>query len=290
MRVLFAAAAVAAACFSVSDAALAEAKRVVSIGGDVTEIVYALGEEGRLVGADETALYPKAALALPKVGYMRTLAAEGLLSLQPDLVIATAHAGPPAVFEQLSDAKVPVAKIPGDESIAGVLAKIDAVAAALGVPDKAVSLKASVEARMAAVEKALQSATDSPKVMFLLAQGPGGAMAAGKHTAADAMIGLAHATNVATGFDGYKPLTAESAVSLAPDYIIVAEHSVSMMGGLDALKQRPEIAITPAGQNGKVIVMDSLLLLGFGPRTPDAIAALAATVHPDVKIDLAAAQ
>src|SRR5262249_28826823 len=153
-----------------------------------------------------------------------------------------------------------------EESIAGVLAKIDAVATALGVPEKAAALKTSVETRMAAVNAALKPITTNTKAMFLIAQGPGGAMAAGEGTAAHAMLGLAHATNVAAAFKGYKPLTPESAVALAPDVIVVAEHAVQMLGGLDKLKTRPEIAITSAGKNNRVLVMDAQMLLGFGPR------------------------
>ncbi len=280
-----------AAAISFASAAAAQAERVVAIGGDITEIVYALGEGKRLVGADETSMYPFAETkALPKVGYMRNLAAEGILSLKPELIIATSLAGPPAVLEQLKDAKIKLVLVKSDESITGVYAKVDAVAAALGVTPKAAALKTSIEKRMTAVETALKSADSNAKAMFLLAQGPGGAMAAGKGTAADSMIKLAHATNVAAGFDGYKPLTPESAVALAPDIIIVAEHAVTMLGGVDKLKLRPEIAITPAGKNNRIVVMDAQLLLGFGPRTPDAVATLARAVHPTVKIDVAEAK
>lgn len=288
MRMLWAAALTAAVSFIGASAAYAE--RIVSIGGDVTEIVYALGEQDRLVGVDETALYPPAAGALPKVGYMRNLSAEGVLSLKPELVVAAAASGPPAVFEQLKDAKIKVVRIPGEESIAGILAKIDAVAAALGVPQKAAALKSSIETRMAAVDAALKPIKSRTKAMFLIAQGPGGAMAAGKDTAAHAMLELARGTNVAAGFQGYKPLTPESAVALAPDVIVVAEHAVATLGGLDKLKQRPEIAITPAGKKGRIVVMDALLLLGFGPRTPDAVATLARAMHPGVKIEVADAK
>jgi len=271
-------------------AATAHAERIISIGGDVTEIVYALGAGDRLVAVDQTSMYPQAARALPQVGYLRTLSAEGILALKPDLIIAAAHAGPPAALQQLADAKIKIVTVSSEESLAGTLAKIDTVAAALGVIEEAAALKGSINDRMAAVNAALKSADGGTKAMFLLAQGPAGAMAAGRGTAADAMIKLARATNVAAEFDGYKPLTAESAIALAPDVIVVAEHAVAMLGGLDKLKQRPEIAVTPAGNNGRVVVMDALLLLGFGPRTPDAVAMLARALHPGVKIDLAQPQ
>jgi iron complex transport system substrate-binding protein len=268
-------------------ASAAHAERVVTIGGDVTEIAFALGEGKRIVGNDDTSMYPEAANALPKVGYVRALAAEGILSLKPDLILLAAGAGPPAVLEQLADTKIKIVKIPGGESLQAVSEKVDAVAAALGVPDKAVTLKKSISDRMAKVNAALASVKDETKTMFLLAQGPGGALAAGAHTSANSMIELARGKNVASGFEGYKPLTAESAVALAPDVIIVAEHAVKMLGGLEKLKARPEVAITPAGKNNRIVVMDAQLLLGFGPRTPEAVADLAKALHPAVKISLA---
>lgn len=132
MRTILKAALLAA--LALMTAAAAHADRIVSIGGDVTEIVYALGQGKRIVGVDQTSMHPKEAMALPQVGYLRNLSAEGILSLKPDLIVAGAHAGPPAVLEQLKDAKIRIALIPGEESIPGVLAKVDAVAAALGVP------------------------------------------------------------------------------------------------------------------------------------------------------------
>ena len=112
-------------------------------------------------------------------------------------------------------------------------------------------------------------------------------MAAGSGTAADAMMAMAHVDNVAGGFAGYKQLTAESAAALAPDYILVADFSAEMLGGIEAVLARPEIALTPAGKNRRVISVDALLMLGFGPRIPDAIAAVAQAVHPEFTITFA---
>lgn len=268
-------------------ASAAPAVRVVSIGGDVTEIVYELGEEGRLVGVDQTSVWPKDAAKFPQVGYVRNLSAEGILSLKPDLILASKVAGPATVLDQLRDAKVTVVSVTGDDTVAGVISKIDIVAKALGAEAKAATLKAEINAHMTKVDVALKPVTAKTKTLFLLAQGPTGALAAGHGTAADAMINLAHGQNVAAGFEGYKPLTAESAVALAPEVIVVADHAVAMLGGLDAMKARPEIAITPAAKNNRIVVMDAQMLLGFGPRTPEAVAALAEALHQGVKIETA---
>ena len=78
------------------------AERLVVAGGALTEIVAALGAGDRIVGVDDTSLHPPALVrSLPKIGYLRTLAAEGILSLDPSLVIATDQAGPPPVIGQL---------------------------------------------------------------------------------------------------------------------------------------------------------------------------------------------
>ncbi len=266
----------------------APAQRIVTLGGDVTEIVYALGQENRLVCDDETSLYPPAATKLPRVGYLRTLAAEGVLSCKPDLIIASEDAGPPAAVTQLENSGVRFVRVGNAHTPDAVPVKIAAVADALGVPDRGRALQARFRSGMQRAQAQLAKFKDRPRAMFLMAQGPGGTMAAGRGSAADAMLTLAGAVNVAGGFEGYKALTAESAVALKPDVIIVADHAVQMLGGMAALRARPEIVLTPAGKNGRLVAMDALLLLGFGPRTPEALTELAAALHRPAPLKQAA--
>ena len=84
------------------------ASAIVSVGGPVTEIIYALGEQDRLVGRDTTSVYPPEANDLPNVGYMRALSAEGVLSLSPDLILARSTSGPPVTLDQLAASSVPI--------------------------------------------------------------------------------------------------------------------------------------------------------------------------------------
>ncbi len=257
----------------------APAQRVVTLGGDVTEIVYALGAGGRVVCDDQSSLYPAAATKLPRVGYVRTLAAEGVLSCKPDLILVSEDAGPPAAVTQLAASGARMARITNAHSPDAVPVKIGVIAEALGVPDRGDRLRADYHTRLAAARARVSALKGHPRALFLMAQGPGGAMAAGRGSAADAMLTLAGARNVAGGFDGYKPLTPEAAIALAPEVIIVADQAERMLGGRKALLARPEIAMTPAGKSGRVVAMDALLLLGFGPRTPDALLALAAALR-----------
>lgn len=265
----------------------AAAERIVPLGGDITEIVFALGEGAKVVCVDRTARYPEAALFLPQVGYVRNLAAEGILSCRPDLVIASRDTGPPAVLSQIRDAGVRAVSISDDYSIDGVAAKIGEVAAALGATAKGEALRTKFREEMNAVATALGGITDRPKALFLLAQGPAGAQAAGSATAAEAILTLAKGQNAGIGFHGYKPLSGEAAAALKPDIIVVADFSAITLGGVAAMRARPEIALTPAGRAGRIVVVDTMLMLGFGPRTPQAVATLAKALHPDLKLQIA---
>ena len=105
--------------------ALAEdAKRIVTLGGSVTEIAMALGAGDLLVARDSTSTYPSEITTLPDVGYIRGLSPEGVLSVAPDLILAEADAGPPAAVDVLTAAGVPFLRMPGDPTPAGVVAKI----------------------------------------------------------------------------------------------------------------------------------------------------------------------
>lgn len=260
--------------------AQAQASRIVILGGDLAEIVFTLGAGGRAIAADDTSLWPPEAAALPKVGYLRRLSAEGILSLQPDLVLASASAGPPSALAQLRAAGLAVETGPEGEGFDVVGAKIAFVGAALGLQTQAAGLAAQVAAEMAAVKAALAELPDTPSVLFLISVANGAPMAAGAGTAADAMITLAHARNAVSGFDGYKPLSTEAALGLAPDAVLMPDHVAASSGGAEAALALARLDATPAGRNGRVVVMDGLKLLGFGPRTPAAVAELARALHP----------
>ena len=128
---------------------------------------------------------------------------------------------------------------------------------------------------MAAVEAVLAELPGRPSVLFLISVANGAPMAAGAGTAADAMIALAHGRNAVAGFEGYKPLSVEAAVGLAPDTVLMPDHVATAAGGAEAAVAAAGLAETPAAREGRVVVMDGLKLLGFGPRTPEAVAELA---------------
>jgi len=257
-------------------------KRIVVVGGPLTEIVFALGAGDRVVGVDTSSLYPQKAMALPKVGYQRALAVEGVLSLQPDLVLAGAETGPPAAIEQLREAGVRVEVLPTAYTRDVVAALILDVAKLLDRTEAAPAILSAVDTELQASATAVAQVTRRPRVLFVYARGAGSLLVGGRDTAAHALIELAGATNAVDDFAGYKPLSAESVVLADPEVILMSERGIAELGGSDGVLAVPGIDGSRAARMRRVVTLDDAHLLGFGPRLGDAVASLVRQLHPEV--------
>jgi iron complex transport system substrate-binding protein len=257
-------------------------QRIVSVGGALTELIYALGAQEQLVGVDSTSLYPAAAQKLPNVGYARTLAAEGLLALAPTLIVATEDAGPPAVLRQLEAARVPLQLLPAEHRFEGLLARNRRLGELLGRQAEAAALGERLseqwQASLQGVQRQRQSKA-APKVLFVMAQGLNQLRIAGQDTAADAMLAYAGASNALQNAKGYKTLTPEAAIAAAPDIILATEQGLASAGGAEGLLKVPGLALTPAGRARRVVALETMELLGFGPRMPQALAKLSQALY-----------
>ncbi|MCV3735750.1 ABC transporter substrate-binding protein [Rhizobium sp. TRM96647] len=251
----------------------ADTSRIVVIGGALTEIVYALGEQDRLIARDTTSTFPEAAMSLPDVGYMRALSPEGVLGVNPSAILAIEGSGPPDALAVLKNAGVSFTTVPEGYDRAAILDKIAKVGDFLGVPDKAKTLADEVGADLdtAIADAAKRPESERKRVLFILSFQDGKIMAAGAHTAADGILKLAGAVNATdAAFPGYKAMADEAIADARPDAIMVMSR-----GGHDSsdeqLLAHPAIALTPAAASKTIIRMNSLELLGFGPRTASAI-------------------
>lgn len=259
-------------------AVFADTSRIVAIGGSITEIVYALGEEGHLVARDSTSRYPAAAVALPDVGYMRQLSPEGVLSVNPSGILALHGSGPKEAVDVLKKSSVPFIDVPEHYSHDGILEKIRIVGKALGVDAKAETLVAETDAKLKAAEKQTASIKQRKRILFVLSIQGGKILAAGTDTAGDGIIKLAGAVNAVEGFSGYKQMSDEAIVTARPDVILAMKNAGPPIAEAE-LFAIPSITSTPAGEGRKLILMDGSYLLGFGPRTADAIHDLAASLY-----------
>lgn len=261
---------VMAASVQAADVQTATPSRVVTLGGSVTEIVYGLGQGDRLVGDDQSSLYPEAATKLPRVGYYRAVPVEGVLSLKPDLVLASEQAGPPDALKRLAGVGVRVVTVPDAPSVDSLKARVRAVADALGVAAAGERMVDDITQELARAEAL--PATRARALMLINRTGtPQGA---GRDTAASEVMHLAGLDNVLQGQQGYKPLSAEAVGALAPDLIVVTQASLEATGGMEKFLRLPGIAATQAAAKRRVVVMDDLLILGMGPRLPVALTQL----------------
>ncbi|WP_238368637.1 heme/hemin ABC transporter substrate-binding protein [Mesobacterium pallidum] len=252
---------------------------VLSIGGSVTEIVAALGQADRLQARDSTSTYPPEVTALPDLGYMRALSPEGVLAFAPSLILSDEGAGPPETLDVIRAAGVDFVEVPNEASLQGILDKIGAVGTALGVPDRAAALAEQVAAEMAAAtDGADRPEAERKRVLFILSARGGRITAAGRDTAADAIIRLAGGVNAVSDIDGYKPLTDEAIGRAAPDVILMMDRGDHALPEAE-LFALPALRLTPAAETQAALRMDGLLLLGFGPRTPQAVRALNAALY-----------
>jgi iron complex transport system substrate-binding protein len=288
--------ALAACCLTIGGAALAtgitvhdardrditieDPARIVSIGGAITEILYALGLEDRLAGVDTTSLFPAAALRdKPNVGYMRQLSAEGVLGLNPSMVFAMQGSGPKETMDVLEAAKVPLVLVPETFSEQGLLDKIKLVGHAMGADARAACLTTAVSSDLTQLRELRSKVTKPVRVMFVMSLLNGRAMVAGHKTAADEIISLSGGINAIDSYDGYKMINDEAIVAAKPDVVLSIQRSKDSLEA-DAVYAHPAFAMTPVAANKAFISMEGLYLLGFGPRTAAAARDLSIELYP----------
>ncbi|GAU82311.1 hemin ABC transporter substrate-binding protein [Bosea sp. BIWAKO-01] len=259
--------------------------RIVAVGGVITEVLYALGLQDRIVGVDTTSQFPPEALRdKASVGYVRALSAEGVLSLKPSLVIALEGAGPPGAVSLLNEAGLRLASIPEDNSPDGVVTKIQAIGAVAGAAEPAARLAQQTKLRFDELQALRSSLPAKKRVLFVLSLQNGRVLVGGRNSSADAIIQMAGGVNAATAVEGFKPLNDEAIIAAAPDVILMMRNSNSHNASPDDVFAMPTFSQTPAAAKMALIRMDGLYLLGFGPRTPAAARDLMAALYPEAAI------
>jgi iron complex transport system substrate-binding protein len=243
----------------------ADTSRLVVLNGDLAEIAFALGLGDRVVATDSSATFPPAAVALPKIGYQRSLSAEGIIAQRPSLVLGSNDAGPPAVLDQLRTAGVRVVIIEERHDLDAPAAKIRAVGKALGVAEKADELAGDVQRDLDDLAAKAADVDDQPRVAVLYLRGGNVQLLFGDEqgagTIADAVGAVPAVASKST-----IPLTPEALVAAAPDALVVTTSGLQSVGGIEGLLRIPGVATTPAGKARRVFAYDDQMLLGFGPR------------------------
>ena len=262
---------------------ISDTSRVLTLGGPVTEIVYALGQGAKVIASDTSSYFPEAAAKLPKVGYQRNLSAEGVISQKPSLILGTTEAGPPAAIKQLRDSGITTLILPAEPSVEGAKAKIRAIGRVFGVEARAEALARGLDLDLSEAKAYFTQIKKRPKIVFIYARGAGTLLVSGKNSSADAMIKFAGGTNPVQEYEAYKPLTSEALVAANPDYLLFLSAGLESIGGVEGALKLPGVALTNAGKNKRIVAMDDLYLLSFGPRLGKAVLDLTFLIHPELK-------
>ena len=265
-----------------------DVSRIVVLNGDINEILYALGLGDNIVANDITGYFPAESEKKTKIGYQRSLSAEGILAQKPSLIIGNTDAGPSSTMAQLRSSGVPVVIVAAGDDVYDAAKKIRQVGIAVGLADAGDALGDKTESQLRAVQKKWSSALNryEPRAAFLYLRGARTQLLGGSGTRANAMLLAAGATDAGAffaGVTGYVPITSESLVLANPDVIVVLDAGMESVGGKDGVLKLPGVALTKAGQNKRILSFDDLKLLELGPRTPEALNELITALYPSAK-------
>lgn len=252
-------------------------ERIVSAGGSITEIIYALDKQDLIVATDSTSIYPAPAARLPKLGYFRQLSTEGVLSFQPSHLIGTQSTGPASLAPQLTAAGVKVDILGEQRDFQGLTQLIQDVGQLLDAQHQASLLVESITQQVAELKLA-QNKNPSISALFVMSDSERGLMVAGNNTVPQSLFNDAGIRNVAAKLSDYKVMDNESILAANPDLIFVASHRIQGPEALQTLCRHPALKATSAGKNCALVVMNSSEALGLSPRYPQALATVIESV------------
>ena len=213
------------------------ARKIITAGGTITEVVDALGYSDEIIATDITSTYPTAMQDLPSIGYRNQIKAEGILALGPDLVLIEEGYLNPDVVTQLKAAQVNIEVFPKPTTVEGAKRLVTDIAAFFEEEEKGKEINAAIEADIADLTTYLESQESQPKAIFVMARGPETVFIAGDKTFASEMFKLANIEGTASGFDEFAPMTPESLVSMNPEYLVFFESGIQRrLGGYPGIR------------------------------------------------------
>ena len=244
--------------------------RIVTAGGSITEIVFALGRGDWVIATDSTSMYPNEAVSLTKLGYFRQLSTEGVLAQQPAMLLGAEATGPSVALEQIAHAGVEVTTFNVDKNLSGLKRLVLDIGEKLSASDNAITLVHDIEKKVEQQKARYADKTlafNTPiKALFVVANNDRGITVAGKNTVPQALFDTLGIVNIGAAVEGYKVMHAESVLMQNPDIVIAAGHMLRGKSAKDALCTHHALAATFAGIHCLVEAMDSSISLGLSPR------------------------
>ena len=253
--------------YAICEQSMSRSKIVVA-GGSITEIVYFLGMEDKLVGVDITSNFPKEAKKLKSIGYLRNLSIEGILSLSPGLVLAEEDIGPPIIVNQLRKTSIDLRIIKEKNNLNGIHNKIVCISKILNTSLKDNKDYVELQKKLYRVRNLKKiNSKKIKKILLILMMRGSSPVVAGKNTSGQGFIEMIGHENSMKNLNGWKPVSSEEIIKKNPDYIIITKRAFKSFSSLDQFLSIPGISSTLAAKKKNIIVKDGMSMLGFGPRT-----------------------
>ena len=250
--------------------------RIVSLVPSVTETVFTIGAQDRLVGVTDFCDYPPAARQKPSIGGMVSPSLEGIVALKPDLVVATTAGNRHETFDQLARLKIPVYLV-NPVSVDDVLDLIVRLGRLTDRPEAADRVAALLRERIQVVS-ARVAGRPRPRVFYVLWPDP--LIVPARGALVSELIALAGGDSVtADGGQGYPRYSMEAALARNPEVILVASHDATQSALVRAKWER--FTQVPAVRAGRLHTVDGNLMHRYGPRMVDGLETLARLIHPE---------
>ncbi|HEX8428688.1 heme/hemin ABC transporter substrate-binding protein [Hymenobacter sp.] len=255
-------------------------ERIVSVSKQLTEMIFALGAESRLVGVDLSSTYPAAAKQLPTVGYHRLLNAEGIISLKPTVVYSDGNVAPAAVITQVQRVGIPIKEFAPSKTIPETCRLLQQLGDEFGQRPQADELAKQLSADMAKAAAIGKQFPDHPKVVIIhYGLQKNIYLAMGQQSIGTQMVAWAGGVNSLNAAEGMKPISPELIAEAQPDVILATDFGYDRQGGLDKFKQLPGVALTPAAKNNRIYRVEEHDMVYLGPRTGQNVLALQKLLH-----------
>ena len=241
---------------------------IVVAGGSITEIIYFLNLQNKLVGVDVTSNYPLNAKKLPSIGYIRNLSIEGLLSLKPNLILAEESIGPPIILKQLNKTSVEFRIIKNNYTLEGINEKFLCISKILDVEIKNnIDYKKFVNNVKKLKSFVKNNNKEKKDILLILMMKGTSPIIAGKNTSGHGFIKMIGQNNSMGKVSGWKPVSSEQILIANPNYIIVTKRALKDFTSIEKFLKLPGISSTKAAKNKNIFIKDGMSLLGYGPRT-----------------------
>ena len=241
---------------------------IVVAGGSITEIIYFLNLQNKLVGVDITSNYPLQAKKLPSIGYIRNLSIEGLLSLKPNLILAEESIGPPIILKQLNKTSVEFRIIKNNYTIDGINEKFLCISKILDVNiNDNIDYKKFVNNVKKLKSFVKNNNKEKKDILLILMMKGTSPIIAGKNTSGHGFIKMIGQNNSMDKVSGWKPVSSEQILIANPNYIIVTKRALKDFTSIEKFLKLPGISSTKAAKNKNIFIKDGMSLLGYGPRT-----------------------